>query len=230
MLIIGHRGAPTLKRENTISSFQAALKNNVDGLELDVQLTKDKKLIVYHDFYIINYQNEKKLIANLDLQQVRAIYTDYHIPTLDEVLNICSKDIILNIEIKSTNLLNVYIINETVNLLIKYQLNQNTIISSFNPFVLIQLKKVNTNIKIGLLWTQDSKAPWFVTHYSYVKLKPYSFHASINYIDQNTAHWVKNKNMKLFLYTINTKQQLDKAKQLEAHAIFSDNPNILNIF
>ena len=230
MLIIGHRGAPTLNPENTIPSFQAALKNNVDGLELDVQLTKDKQLIIYHDFYIFNSQNEKKLIANYDLHQIRAICPDYHIPTLDEVLHICSKDIILNIEIKSTNLINHYIINKIVNLLIEYKLDQTTIISSFNPFVLMQLQKINTNIKIGLLWTKDSNAPWFVTHYSYTKVKPYSFHASINYVDQSIANWAQHKNMKLFLYTINTKKQLEKAKQLNAYAIFSDHPNILSIF
>ena len=36
--------------------------------------------------------------------------------------------------------------------------------------------------------------------------------------------------MKLFLYTINTKKQLEKAQQLNAYAIFSDHPNILSIF
>ena len=39
MLIIGHRGAPSLNDENTVDSFKSALSCNVDGIELDVQLT-----------------------------------------------------------------------------------------------------------------------------------------------------------------------------------------------
>ena len=50
----GHRGVPTMAPENTLLSFQEAINNNLDGIELDVQLTKDQQLVVYHDKYI-NY-------------------------------------------------------------------------------------------------------------------------------------------------------------------------------
>ena len=41
MIVFGHRGAPSLAQENTIESFKLALSRNVDGLEFDVQLTRD---------------------------------------------------------------------------------------------------------------------------------------------------------------------------------------------
>ena len=53
MIVIGHRGAPSLAHENTLESFNLALLNNVDGLEFDVQLTKDHKYVVYHDYNIL---------------------------------------------------------------------------------------------------------------------------------------------------------------------------------
>ena len=64
MIVFGHRGAPSLAQENTLESFRLALSHNVDGLEFDVQLTRDSQLIVYHD-YDICYQNQKHPISQL---------------------------------------------------------------------------------------------------------------------------------------------------------------------
>ena len=52
-----HRGAPWTEKENSIMSFCKAIELGCEGLELDVQITKDKKLIIYHDLYI---QKENK--------------------------------------------------------------------------------------------------------------------------------------------------------------------------
>ena len=48
-IILGHRGLPSKERENTLSSFKRAISSKADGIELDVHLTKDKKLAVIHD-------------------------------------------------------------------------------------------------------------------------------------------------------------------------------------
>ena len=48
-LIFGHRGSPTYITENTIASFEKAIEQGVDGLEFDVRLSKDKKIIIFHD-------------------------------------------------------------------------------------------------------------------------------------------------------------------------------------
>ena len=230
MLIFGHRGAPSIKTENTLASFEAALSCNVDGIELDIQLTSDEKIIVYHDSEISDTNNLNHLISNLSFNDIQKLCPNFKIPQLEEVCKIYPKNKIFNIEIKSRTLDNKIIIQRTIQLLTQYQLLENVIISSFNPFPLLQIKKINSNIKLGLLWTGNDSEGWFVTHYSYTQVKPYSFHASINYVDHSIANWAQHKNMKLFLYTINTKKQLEKAQQLNAYAIFSDHPNILSIF
>jgi len=48
-LIIGHRGAKGIAPENSLSGFKKAVELGIDGVELDVHLTKDEKLIVIHD-------------------------------------------------------------------------------------------------------------------------------------------------------------------------------------
>lgn len=50
MMVIGHRGAAGLAPENTLAAFAAALDLGVDAVELDVHLTRDSALVVYHDY------------------------------------------------------------------------------------------------------------------------------------------------------------------------------------
>ena len=228
MLIFGHRGAPLIKPENTIASFEVALSQNVDGIELDIQLTSDGKIIVFHDFTIIDHHQKEHLIKNLSFNDIQSLCPKIIIPTLNDVCQIFPSDKILNIEIKSQNLHNKLIVEQTIQTITKHGLNDNSIISSFNPFVLLTIKKINSQIKIGLLWSQSPTTPWFVTHYSANQLEPYSFHASIHYMNDKIANWVIKNNMKLFFYTINTESELNKAKLFNADGIFSDDPNILN--
>ncbi len=50
MILIGHRGAAGLAPENTLAAFRKALEFNVDGIEMDVQLSADHGVVVHHDF------------------------------------------------------------------------------------------------------------------------------------------------------------------------------------
>ena len=50
--IIAHRGASYLAPENTLSAFRKAMEIGADGVEMDVQQTSDKKLVIHHDFVI----------------------------------------------------------------------------------------------------------------------------------------------------------------------------------
>jgi len=166
MLIFGHRGAPLIKPENTIASFEMALSQNVDGIELDIQLTSDGEIVVLHDFIIQDQSKIELPVKDLSFNDIQTLYSKIKIPTLDEVCQMFPSDKILNIEIKSQSIHNTKIITKTVKTITKYGLHESSIISSFNPFVLLTIKKLNPRIKIGLLWSQSSTTPWFVTHYS----------------------------------------------------------------
>lgn len=72
-LDIGHRGAGSARRtdrsekvlENTVDSFNYAFKKGADMVELDVQISKDKVPVVYHDFNV-NIVLQKVLIRGVD--------------------------------------------------------------------------------------------------------------------------------------------------------------------
>jgi len=226
MLIIGHRGAPNLAYENTIDSFDKAFKNNVDGIELDVQLTLDNQLAVFHDFDTISLNGRNNLIKDIQYTDLQSLSTKFNIPKLDDVLQCMPRNKEIHIEIKSNQINNNIIVDKVLKSISKKNINKQCILSSFNPFVLIAIKKKAPSQKIGLLWTKSVDSSWFITHYSYYRIKPYSFHANIEYFNKQIESWAKSIGLKLYFYTVNTQQNLLKAKKHKAEGIFTDYPNI----
>ena len=104
--ITAHRGDTSFYPENTIEAFKAAVEKQTDWIELDVQETKDKKVVVSHDanlkrvagidrnIYDMNYDEVKKVILK-EIGNVK-------IPTLEEVLKwMILTNVKLNIELKT---------------------------------------------------------------------------------------------------------------------------------
>ena len=108
MLSIGHRGRPGKPRygENTIFSFDMALRAGAKALKFDVRMTKDGQLIVIHDLDIARTTNGKgnvRAFTYEDLVQFNAGFGD-RIPLLSEVLERYSVGVLLNIEIKESGI------------------------------------------------------------------------------------------------------------------------------
>lgn len=149
--IIAHRGVFDNKKipENSISSFKEALKLDFP-IELDVQLTSDDVLVVFHDFNLKRMTNKRKFVQDLsynELKNLKLLNTNENIPTLEQVLSLVNSSVLLNIEIKNTNR-----IKKTCDILMK-QLNNydNYIIQSFNPIIVKYIKKKYPSVKVGLL-------------------------------------------------------------------------------
>jgi glycerophosphoryl diester phosphodiesterase len=94
-LIIAHRGAPVAAPENTLASFQAALDEGAQAIELDVHLTSDSQPVVIHDATVDRCSDGKGPVTGMTLAEVKALdagnwfdpaFAGERIPTLDEAL------------------------------------------------------------------------------------------------------------------------------------------------
>ena len=227
----GHRGAPSLAPENTTNSFQIAIDNNMDGIELDVQLTKDNYLVVYHD-QALEYEGKLTKINTLTLEQINTINVNtqfknlppHNIPQLEDVIKIIPNGIILNIEIKSydSNLFN-NLESILVDLIKKYSIEEKVIISSFNPFIVKKTKALSKSITTAFIWSSKS---YYAYKLSLYYSKPDAFHIDIKDVNQNIIQWVKKRNLQVYAYTVNSTEDLEKARKYGLHGIFTDNPNI----
>jgi glycerophosphoryl diester phosphodiesterase len=100
-LCIAHRGASVEAPENTLAAFRRALALGVDGIELDVQLTRDGQAVVFHDLTLTRLTGLRIRLARLSLRELREVrlYGE-PIPTLAEVLALSRRRAVVQIEIK----------------------------------------------------------------------------------------------------------------------------------
>ena len=172
MFIIAHRGAANLCIENTIQSFVTALEYDVSGIELDVQYSKDKQLVVFHDWDLSRFTGQSNLIIDSDYNFLKAINLNHNnhfvgIPLFEDVAKIMPKHKYFHVEIKSKNIIgNKALVKDLIQIIHKYHLEKNTIISSFNPFVLRLVKKFAPTIKRGVLWTGKPDKSWYIRKYN----------------------------------------------------------------
>ena len=224
--IIGHRGTPKYESENTISSFKTALEHNADGIELDVQITKDKKLIIFHDKYLFDNISTINLFTK---KEVKEIFNNAGktFTKLNDIIPLLDKINILNIEIKSNKLFPCGIEELIVQFIEKHNLIKKTIVSAFNPLILRKVKLLNKNIYTGYLFSKQD-VPWFLKTYHWGKyLNIESFHPDIDYVNKKMVRWAKERRLKVVLFTVNSKAQYNLAESLKADGIFTDNTKMM---
>lgn len=183
--ILAHRGANQIAPENTLSAFQAALDLKADGIELDVQLTKDRKVVVCHDYTLKRTTGSPGLIREKTYQEISSLdagshfsskYSFERIPLLDRVIKDLPEDTLFNIELKDENLFDKGLEKEVTRIVQEYSLYQRTIISSFNPFSLRRIARLDKNIALGLILSPELpiylRKAWFAPK-SLSSLHPY---------------------------------------------------------
>ncbi|HCU73395.1 MAG: hypothetical protein CL790_00600 [Chloroflexi bacterium] len=109
-IVVGHRGAPRIAPENTLSSFEAALRLGVDGIELDVRLSKDEVPVVMHDRSLIRTTLEQGMVDELsaaDLERVvirgdgEKAHPNARLPTLRTTIDELQNRTSLYVEMKA---------------------------------------------------------------------------------------------------------------------------------
>ena len=112
--IYGHRGVPSVKQENTIPSFQKAIELNYDGIELDAQVTKDNKIIIYHD--AVEKKSKKKIeeCYYKEILNNNKNKRSRHPLLLNEVLDQLGHQTTINIEIKNQGKKSILIVEKII--------------------------------------------------------------------------------------------------------------------
>jgi glycerophosphoryl diester phosphodiesterase len=100
-LFIAHRGASAEAPENTLAAFRRALALGVDGIELDVQVTRDGVPMVFHDTSLVRLTGRRGRIAQFTRRELREIHVRGEaIPALTEVLALTRDCCVVQVELK----------------------------------------------------------------------------------------------------------------------------------
>jgi len=228
VMVIGHRGAMGHIAENTIPSIKRALELGVDGVEIDVFICKTGELVVFHDEKLERLTNSSGFIESLELDSIKKLIVldKYRIPTLEEVLELIDGKVKLNIELKgygtaspTNNLINQYINNG------KWT-EDKFIISSFKWSELEEIRLLNNSIPIAAL-VNSNVNPLDALPFA-KKIKAIAINPDFKDLNQENIQEIHSNGLKVFPYTINELDDIERMIKLGVDAIITDYPERVN--
>jgi glycerophosphoryl diester phosphodiesterase len=235
---IAHRGASAYYPENTIASFEGAISMGADMVELDVQLTHDGEVVVFHDEKITRCTNGRGRIADHTLVELKVLdagswfdkkFQGTKIPTLAEILSLCRDKIAVNIEIKTeavTEAIAGGIEEKSLKIAEQNKMRGHIVFSSFDPRAIQHLKDIDSSAAVAVLFEKGhygSKMPSDIIE----SLRADAFNCSRNELSDKWLANLKLNNIPLNIYTVNDENNMRQLLKMGVSGIFTNNPDIL---
>jgi glycerophosphoryl diester phosphodiesterase len=152
--IWAHRGASGIAPENTLAAFRAAEASGVDGIEFDVQLSRDGVPVVIHDDTVDRTTDGRGPVRGKSLRQLRGLdaggwfapaFADEPLPTVEEVLAWAGERLRLNLEVKAAAA------GSAVLELLRSHPRSRVLVSSFDHDLLIRLRRADPALPLAFL-------------------------------------------------------------------------------
>lgn len=237
ILNIAHRGYSGRFDENTILAFKKAIEYNADGIETDVQLSKDGIPVIIHDETLDRTTNGSGWVKDYTLVQLKEFFTPMgeKIPTLEELLSLVSKsDIkVLNLELKNSIIEYKGLEEKVLSLIEKYKIKSKVIISSFNHMSLIKIRNIEnvqgqkSKIKLGALTNSTlANVDKYLKEIDVECYHPY--YKSI--LNQDYSSVIVNAGIEINPYTVNTEEDFEAVIKSGVTCIITNEVEKLNSF
>ena len=206
-LLLGHRGACGVRSigENTFAAFDLAFQHGCDGFEFDVRATADEALVVCHD-----PRFKRKVIAETAAAEFAEL------PKLEAVLQKYAERAFLDVELKVPG-----IESRVLKALAKYPPRRGFVVSSFLPEVLLQLRRLNLSVPLGLIFNKKSQLSiWKSLPLDYL----FPHHSLLKKQWMDEAH---DAGEKVVTWTVNRRQNMLQFAGWGVDGIISDKPELL---
>jgi glycerophosphoryl diester phosphodiesterase len=227
-LIFAHRGDTQQDLENTMPAFASALALGVDGIELDVRLTRDGRIVAFHDDDLQRLAglSQKIEFSSWDeLKKIRLRHPlgEFSIPLLSDVLDLIKDKITLNIEIKTQRHWISPMERPLLELLKEFRLSNSILISSFHPIALLRMKSLAPDLARGYLfektsWLQRRMVSW---------VDPKTLNAPLQYTSQAAVAQAHKDDLRFLVWTVNEEDDMKRCIDFGVDGIITDEPRRL---
>lgn len=227
--IFAHRGYSAKFPENTMKAFYEAEKAGADGIELDVQLTKDGEVVVIHDEKVDRTTDGKGFVWDFSFAEIRKLNAGYKfkslgkevIPSLREVFEWMSTNKLLcNIELKSIYYPYKGLEGKVISLIHEYNLSERIILSSFNHYSIILSYRMAPNIETAPLLAERLYMPWIYAQ----SIKARGFHPKYTTMTDEIIKSSMKNGIAVRPYTVNKESAMKKLFDLNCSALITDDP------
>lgn len=171
-LLFAHRGLSRAFLENTMESFEAAAHAGIPGIELDVHLSKDEELVVFHDDTTGRIENRAfpglpardLSLETSTLAELKSLSIGPRIPLLRDLFDRFGSRLYFDIELKTRSTSNSALATKIAEEIRVRGLEKRCIVSSFNPYALRQFRRAEPRVPVGIIWNSSKELYWFLRH------------------------------------------------------------------
>lgn len=221
--IIAHRGFMDKEVENTISALESAEENGADIVEIDIQQTKDKKFVVFHDTDLMRLAGQSEKVYEMTQKELMEVELwakgeSEHIPSLEQMLEKSKElNIRLLIEIKTHGYETEDMPQRLVALLDEYEVLDVHYIQSLYFPVIKKVKELEPRLKVGAVYTLNVGAlP--ETKFDFVSIEQY-------FVTDNLIEKAKELDKPLFVWTVNDDRDIQRFLEHDVEGIITNHPD-----
>ena len=235
-LNLGHRGASAYAPENTLAAFRLAAEMGADGVELDAKVARDGVVVIMHDPTVDRTTDGTGRVSDLTLAELKRLdagakfhakFAGERIPTLEEVFEAVSNQLIINIELTNYASRGDDLEFKVLDLIAKHNLADRVMVSSFHPLSLRKVKRAAPHIVCGLLYSADS--PIYLRQTWGAPLIPdlEARHPEYPLVDAGFVRRVHARGQKINVWTVNEEADMRRMIEAGVDAIMTDKPFVL---
>jgi glycerophosphoryl diester phosphodiesterase len=251
-LVFAHRGFGDHAPDNSLYAVEHALDVDMDGVDVDGQLTKDGELIIFHDLSVDRLTSGTGRVGNKTLKEMlvldlgpkyQAGLTGANVHTFEDFVRAVKGRGTLMVELKVPGLAPTGIEERAVKIIQKYDAHLSVVISSFNPLVLYRVKRLDRFVRTAFIfmdtnWNPELRAeirqgdlvdlPWvlrqeFIRRALRKLVQPDLL--SINHqVDNAVIDRLIAKGWPVFLWTPDNENEIRGALAKRPYGVISDRP------
>lgn len=224
-LVLAHRGARLIAHENTLPAFEAALAEGADGVEFDVRLSADDRVVVFHDPTLsrCTAARDQRAVSSLRYGELlRVDFAGRHIPPLSTVLSwAASAECFVNIELKPDVprrfTLTRLVLDEV---LANPRLLGKTLLSTFDPAMVRALTRRRPPVPVG--WLLGSVGPRVERHNAWRRLGAQAVHPEWPLATEpRLREWI-NDGALVAVWTVNSPSEARRLAEANVDVLITD--------
>lgn len=225
--IFAHRGYSAAYSENTMTAFLEAEKAGADGIELDVQLTKDGEVVVIHDEKVDRTTSGTGFVKDFTYRELRKFNANKKgikkepIPSLKEVFDwLSSNQLWCNIELKNGKFPYKGMEEKLVDLIRTYGLSDRIIFSSFNHYSIVYCYRLAPEIQTAPLYAEGLYMPWVYAQ----SIQAKGIHPKLAAAPDEIIQRSLENGIAVRPYTVNNEEDMKRLYQIGCTAMITDDP------
>jgi glycerophosphoryl diester phosphodiesterase len=219
-----HRGDSAHEPENTLPAFERARRVGADGIELDVMLDRDGNVVVFHDDTLDRLIGRPGRMEDLSAAERKTLRVGGHpVPTLAEVLD-AAGDLEIDVEIKSSRPGRMgKLVAATAKVIADSGRAEQILVSSFDPFSLVQLHRHLPDIALAYLFHDEQPLPlrkgWVGNWMGASVLHPQNTLCN----EESVRAW-HTAGLPLNVWTVDDEPELTRLAKLGVDGVFCNDP------